>query len=236
MTKLQAFQQATVEAAVNALSNLEGSRRFLVADEVGLGKTVVARAIAERLKRPGKSFNIFYLCPSLEIAAQNRDKFGALTGLDRAEQLSGADRLSLSITSHPPLGNGFRIFSLTPETSLPSWKPGARTGRKSERTLIWNLVRQSYPDLAQKLRDLDRDRNKSRPMFESSNEESHRLRVHLIRGYEPCLIAQNSLRIAHYFMARYRQGYFGVCIAQSKRPRFCGAKQKGDISQPLDFR
>jgi hypothetical protein len=171
VTKLQAFQEATVEAAVNALSNLEGSRRFLVADEVGLGKTVVARAIAERLKRPGKSFNIFYLCPSLEIAAQNRDKFGALTGLDRAEQLSGADRLSLSISSPPPIGNGFRIFSLTPETSLPSWKPGARTGRKLERTLIWNLVRQSYPDLTQKLRGLDRDRNKSRPMFESSNED-----------------------------------------------------------------
>jgi hypothetical protein len=182
MTKLQAFQEATVAAAVDALSNPEGFRRFLVADEVGLGKTVVARAIAERLKRPGKSFNIFYLCPSLEIAAQNRDKFGALTGLSRAEQISGADRLSLSLSSPPPLGNGFRIFSLTPETSLPSWKPGSRTGRKLERTLIWNLVRRSYPELAQKLRTLDRDRNKSTPIFEPSSEDVSLLARSFDRG------------------------------------------------------
>lgn len=146
MTKLQAFQEATVKAAVNALSSLKGPRRFLVADEVGLGKTVVARAIAERLKKPGSTFNIFYLCPSLEIAAQNRDKFGNLTGLTREELLSGADRLSLAMQNPPPAGKGFRIFSLTPETSLPSWKPGSRTGRKSERTLIWNLVKYSYPN------------------------------------------------------------------------------------------
>ncbi|MEH2524206.1 MULTISPECIES: DEAD/DEAH box helicase family protein [unclassified Bradyrhizobium] len=169
MTRLQLFQRATVDAAVSALST--GSRRFLVADEVGLGKTIVARAVAERLKPSGHSLNIFYLCPSLEIAAQNRDKFAALTGLTRTEQSAGADRLSLSLWSPPPSGNGFRVLSLTPETSLPCWKPGARTGRKQERSLIWNLIRRGYPDLVRDLRMLESNRGAKTPLFEASSDD-----------------------------------------------------------------
>lgn len=171
MTRLQPFQQATVEAAVSALSEAGGAGRFLVADEVGLGKTIVARAIAERLKASGQSLNVVYLCPSLEIAAQNRDKFVALTGLTRKEQAEGPDRLSLSLWNPPPIGNGFRFVSLTPETSLPCWKPGARTGRKQERTLIWNLVRHRYPELARELRRLESDRGARRPLFEASSDD-----------------------------------------------------------------
>ena len=182
MTRLQPFQQDTVDAAVEALSRPAGSRRFLVADEVGLGKTVVARAIAQRLKTSGETLNIFYLCPSLEIAAQNRDKFNVLTGLTREEQAESADRLSLLLRYPPPAGNGFRILSLTPETSLPSWKPGSRTGRKTERTLIWNLIRHSYPVLAKEIERLDRGRNKSRPLFEPSREDVSSLARHFDHG------------------------------------------------------
>ena len=45
------FQSLTAEAAVKALST--GSRRFLLADEVGLGKTVVAREVIAGLSRSG---------------------------------------------------------------------------------------------------------------------------------------------------------------------------------------
>ncbi|MGG6548721.1 UNVERIFIED_CONTAM: DEAD/DEAH box helicase family protein, partial [Prevotella sp. 15_C9] len=72
-----------------------GPRRFLVADEVGLGKTVIARTIAQRLRAGRRRLNVMYLCPSLEIAGQNRPKFVSLTGIDPDEYDPGGDRLAL---------------------------------------------------------------------------------------------------------------------------------------------
>ncbi len=121
-----------------ALERLEapGPRRFLVADEVGLGKTVIARAVAAGLRAGRRRLNVMYLCPSLEIVGQNRLKFVSLTGIDENDYEAGEDRLALVPGSPPMEGLGYRIFTFTPETSLPGWKPGPRTGRKAERALI----------------------------------------------------------------------------------------------------
>ena len=43
LSAAKGFQLATAQAALQTLSADDGPRRFLVADEVGLGKTVVAR-------------------------------------------------------------------------------------------------------------------------------------------------------------------------------------------------
>ena len=51
MIKPKAFQQKTIEVTYNALTNPTGSRRFLVADEVGLGKTVVAQHVIHKILR-----------------------------------------------------------------------------------------------------------------------------------------------------------------------------------------
>ena len=76
---LERFQQMTVDAAVNALTDNGGSKRFLIADEVGLGKTVSAKAIAAELQsRKNDTLNIVYLCPNLDIASQNLTKLRAL--------------------------------------------------------------------------------------------------------------------------------------------------------------
>jgi superfamily II DNA or RNA helicase len=39
------FQEAAVDAALATFADLPGRRRFLVADEVGLGKTIVAKEV-----------------------------------------------------------------------------------------------------------------------------------------------------------------------------------------------
>ena len=44
MSAPKAFQKATIERALRAFDRRWRVRRFLVADEVGLGKTVVAGA------------------------------------------------------------------------------------------------------------------------------------------------------------------------------------------------
>ena len=79
MTTLAKFQKRTVQVALDRLE-ADGPRRFLVADEVGLGKTVIARSVAEGLRRNRRRLNVMYLCPSLEIVGQNRLKFVSLDG------------------------------------------------------------------------------------------------------------------------------------------------------------
>ncbi|TIT25993.1 MAG: hypothetical protein E5W86_13685, partial [Mesorhizobium sp.] len=153
---LAAFQQRTVEVARQTLE-ASGPRRFLVADEVGLGKTVIARAIAKELRTSRKRLNVMYMCPSLEIAGQNRPKFVSLTEIDEKEYDAGEDRLALVPGAPPQEGEGFRIFTFTPETSLPGWKPGPRTGRKAERELIRSAL-DRFPLLRSVVLKLDRDR------------------------------------------------------------------------------
>lgn len=153
---LAAFQKCTVEVASEALAG-PGPRRFLVADEVGLGKTIVARTIAERLRASGKRLNVMYLCPSLEIAGQNRPKFVSLTGIGAEVYEPGGDRLALVPGCLPQEGKGFRIFTFTPETSLPGWKPGPRTGRKAERELI-HAALDRFPTLLSVVKQLDCER------------------------------------------------------------------------------
>ena len=46
---LKPFQVATVDAAVHGLWHDDTTSRFLVADEVGLGKTLVAKGVIARL-------------------------------------------------------------------------------------------------------------------------------------------------------------------------------------------
>lgn len=154
--ELAPFQSRTVDVASKVLE-ASGPRRFLVADEVGLGKTVIARTIAQRLQAGRKRLNVMYLCPSLEIAGQNRPKFVSLTKIDPEDYDPGGDRLALVPGWLPEEGSGFRIFTFTPETSLPGWKPGPRTGRKAERELI-RAALDRFPALLSAVKRLDGER------------------------------------------------------------------------------
>lgn len=154
---LERFQENTVEVAVEALTRKGGSHRFLIADEVGLGKTVSAKAIAAELqRRKGGSLNVVYVCPNLDIASQNLAKLTAL----QPDWPSPEDRLSLVLREKPSRhGTSFRIYSYTPDTSLPGWKPGQRTGRMAERDLVGSLLRVVAPKLWRALRLIDRERD-----------------------------------------------------------------------------
>jgi hypothetical protein len=147
MTKATAFQMATVKVACAALRNPSGACRFLVADEAGLGKTIVAQRIIEEFKntidrdpaRAGRKFNIIYVCSNLAIARQNRDRL--LGFLSKDEQKAATveeDRLSLTVL---PQKNGrgaksatqvsLRLYSVTPGTSMLNSAVRRRTGRTS---------------------------------------------------------------------------------------------------------
>ncbi|MFK5925905.1 MAG: helicase-related protein [Desulfuromusa sp.] len=83
LSTLKDFQRATVAAVMNSFSE-NGKQRVLVADEVGLGKTIVAKGvIAEMLKERLRSqvtgvnikpLRVTYICSNLTLANENRKK------------------------------------------------------------------------------------------------------------------------------------------------------------------
>ena len=128
------FQEATVAHVLSRIRDKRGSRRFLVADEVGLGKTLVAQGVIEALCQPASTpLRIFYMCSSLGIAAQNKRRLlEIISDKEQREQADiHADRLDLlpsaEIEGTPP----FFLYSLTPQTTA-----GEGTGRVDERVVI----------------------------------------------------------------------------------------------------
>lgn len=149
MTKLRPFQKATVEAVMDAFKDRSYARRFLVADEVGLGKTVVAQqVIREMMKGKSRPVVVFYVCSSLSIASQNKAKLLEILE-DEAERESATcavDRLTLMPTSDPPEHPKLHLYTLTPDTSIPVRQGRRRDGRQEERALIHALVEAIWPD------------------------------------------------------------------------------------------
>jgi len=128
------FQEATVRAAFNALTAPDGSRRFLVADEVGLGKTLVARGVIEALVRQStRPPRIFYVCSSLSIAHQNTARLlEILPEKEREAARVRVDRLGLVPMDARPGPAPFYLYALTPDTSIRT----EGRGRVEERVLI----------------------------------------------------------------------------------------------------
>ncbi len=128
--RLAAFQRAAVDHIVARLEDPKGSRRFLLADEVGLGKTVVARSVIDRLaaRHSGKQCTVVYLCSNAEISEQNRRKLADGGGHPVRRVTELADR-------QPPKRDQVVLYAFTPNTSL---KGG--TGLAHERRLLLFLL------------------------------------------------------------------------------------------------
>ncbi len=129
--KLAEFQSAAAQTICDRLTDRNGSRRFLLADEVGLGKTVVARGVIEELlrRRRGRDLNVVYLCSNSEIADQNRIKLApkAPPSVRRITQLAWSGSGSDS--------DRLQLYSFTPGTSLT-----AGTGMAWERRMLLYLA------------------------------------------------------------------------------------------------
>jgi len=141
---LKPFQRTTVDyVARRLLSDPDTVRHFLVADEVGLGKTMVARGVIARtieaLQDTVPRIDIVYVCSNGAIAKQNVARLNVM-GSERARVLP--TRLTMLALELARAGGikekGVNFFSLTPGTSLDLKKGG---GRKEERALILRLIR-----------------------------------------------------------------------------------------------
>lgn len=152
------FQRATIER-VDALFR-NGQRRVLVADEVGLGKTIVARGVIAKMARLRKEegdnlFKVAYICANQNIIRQNLAKLDIDGALDVLEE--DADGVSVnhrdwtgSRLSMLPLlvesqertlseaGRFIQVVPITPETSF---RMGSRRGLAAERALVCAMIK-----------------------------------------------------------------------------------------------
>lgn len=143
------FQRRTVEHAMAQLHDPASSGRFLVADETGLGKSMVARgAIAKTIEilqdDPSVSrIDVVYVCANADLARQNLSRLNVTDD----ESLTVSSRLTM-LARHakelrkrrPTRGKPVNLVSFTPGTSFDM---GRGTGRAEERAMLYLAMRAS---------------------------------------------------------------------------------------------
>ena len=142
---LKDFQKATVEAVYKRLFD-SSQKRMLVADEVGLGKTIVAKgviamALLDRMRTGSKKpFKVTYVCSNQVIADENIGKLNIFS----EQKLENAIARRIAYLAYQPgedaenpCSSKFVLNTLTPGTSF---KVSGGTGTKYERGIIYSLL------------------------------------------------------------------------------------------------
>ena len=142
MSGLKDFQKATVER-IDYLYR-HGQRRVLVSDEVGLGKTLIARGTVAKLARLRREegdafFKVVYICSNAAIADQNLRKLRvtqeAITESASSSRLSMQHLNIFKQENDAELLNRYiQLIPLTPDTSF---RMTAGAGTVNERALMY---------------------------------------------------------------------------------------------------
>ncbi len=149
MADLKDFQRDAVEYVFRRLyADRDATRRFLVASETGLGKTLVARGVIARavdhLRGKVDRVDVLYICSNAGIAKQNIDRLN-VTG---RSDFAFAGRITMLPTvvhelegKDPDRADRVNFISFTPGTTFDL---KSSTGRKEERALLYHLLRKPW--------------------------------------------------------------------------------------------
>lgn len=151
LSGLRDFQRATVDYVMRRLyEDPDPTRRLLVADPVGMGKTYVARGVIaraiERLEADSSigRIDIVYVCSNTDIASQNIRRLDVTGGRTRAP----ARRLTLLATQVQDLDrrrrDGGKTINLVAFTPGTSFELAGRGGTAEERALLHLLLVDHY--------------------------------------------------------------------------------------------
>jgi hypothetical protein len=119
------------------------TRRFLVADEVGLGKTLVARGLIAKViehlqKQNLKRIDIIYICSNLDIARQNINRLNCTN----TEDFVLASRITLLPKQIHDLQNrSVNFVSFTPSTSFDL---KSAFGITEERAVLFRILQKEW--------------------------------------------------------------------------------------------
>ena len=130
------FQQRTADRIFELFRG--GQRRVLLADEVGLGKTIVAREVVKRVSKWHETelqddhFKVVYICSNISIASQNAQKLGIEDQMNVAESRLSMQHLKI----YESAGTGHAYEQLIPLTPATSFSITTGCGNQYERALI----------------------------------------------------------------------------------------------------
>ena len=133
---LKDFQRATVDHVSERLFAADSKRRFLVADEVGLGKTMVAKGVIARaiqhLQGKVERIDVVYICSNGDIARQNLNRL-TFPGAS----WTPASRLTMLAKHAHAFDKHLNFVSFTPGTSFDI---DGGLGHVHERVLLFQLL------------------------------------------------------------------------------------------------
>ena len=149
------FQQKTADRIFELFRN--GQMRVLLADEVGLGKTIVAREVVKRVSKWHKDelqddhFKVVYICSNISIASQNAKKLGIKDQMNISESRLSMQHLKI----YEGAGVGHDYEQLIPLTPATSFSMTVGRGSQAERALMLVHLRK-LPVFAEKADALSR--------------------------------------------------------------------------------
>lgn len=143
LARLKDFQRKSVDHVFRRLyTDADQVDRFLLADEVGLGKTMVARGVIARtvdhLWDRVERIDVIYICSNGDIARQNinRLRLEGQTGFAFASRLTLLPLHTQDLSKHK-----LNFVSFTPGTSFDM---GSSSGIMQERALLYYLLREPW--------------------------------------------------------------------------------------------
>ena len=147
---LKDFQKATVDR-IYELFRSNKQEKVLIADEVGLGKTLIARGVVARLARHCKeqgaeTFRVTYICSNLSIARQNMEKFRIEKVKNNVDK-DAFTRLSMQVLSIFELRKQLKqedgYIQLNAMTPATSFRLTNGAGTYLERALIYAILKKT---------------------------------------------------------------------------------------------
>lgn len=143
LSGLKDFQRETVDYVFRRMYvDADRTHRFLLADEVGLGKTLIAKGVIARtvdqLWDTVKRIDVVYICSSGDIARQNVNKLN-ITGRKEWALASRVTMLPTQLRDIQKRKVNFIAF--TPGTTF---KLSSSGGRSDERVLLYSLLKSAW--------------------------------------------------------------------------------------------
>jgi superfamily II DNA or RNA helicase len=133
--QLKGFQSASVDYVLEQMYT-KHRKKVLIADEVGLGKTIIAKGVIAKAikshKPSDRPFHVVYICSNQVLAQQNISKLNPIGRADkplsRLVYLAYKDNTSQDAI--------LKLSSLTPSTSF---KLTNSVGTKKERAMLYTF-------------------------------------------------------------------------------------------------
>ena len=140
--ELTELQKATSDHIIDVFTRV---KRYLLADEVGLGKTIIAADVIKRLadEKGSAPFIVYYICGNQRVTAQNKGKLIAYCDGCETED----DRLSMQwcyIKEYIDSKKNIWILPVTPATTFTNAGSEHEKREETNQGIFFKLIKSKY--------------------------------------------------------------------------------------------